>query len=353
MNILVTGANGFVGRALAQRLQQDGHLGGRPISALHLLDLGFDQGGPTQASPAPGQTGAAAGQGLLAVSGASTVPAAVPVHPWAVDLGDAPALQAALAGLAGAGPLHTVFHLASIPGGLAEQQPELAQRVNIAATLALLEHGRTQVEAGQAAPVFVFASSIAVLGDVASLALVDDNTPPQPVLAYGSHKWVGEILLAAHSRRGWVDGRALRLPGVLARPPARTGQLSAFLSDLIRELAAGRGFTCPTGPQARTWASSLPCVVQQLLHAAVLPAAGLGPGRCVTPPTLHFSLAELVQAVGQVHGVPAAQRVQWAPEPRIEALFGRFPPLRTPRADAAGFAHDGDLAALVRSAWCQ
>lgn len=323
MRILITGANGFVGRALAQRLAGSGRLGGQVIAALHLLDLGFD------------------------------APPAAPAQAWTVDLGDAAALQRALERISAAGPLSHVFHLASIPGGLAEQQPGLAQRVNIAATLALLERGRAQVEAGQAAPVFVFASSIAVLGELQDLDRVDDHTPPQPVLGYGAHKWVGEILVAAHSRRGWVDGRSLRLPGVLARPPARTGQLSAFLSDMLRELAAGRPFSCPMSPQASTWASSLPCVVDQLLHAATLDAAALaalGPSRCVTLPTLRFAMAELVDAVAAVHGVPARELVSHASESRIEALFGRFPPLRTTAAEAAGFGRDADLQALVRAA---
>jgi hypothetical protein len=137
---------------------------------------------------------------------------------------------------------------------------------------------------------------------------------------------------------------------VLARPPARTGQLSAFLSDLIRELAAGRDFTCPTTPEASTWASSLPCVVEQLLHAATFDVAASDGHRTLTLPTLRFAMAELVQAVGRVYATPAADLVRWAPDERIEVLFGRFPPLLTPRAQAAGFRPDHDLDTLVRQA---
>jgi nucleoside-diphosphate-sugar epimerase len=169
-------------------------------------------------------------------------------------------------------------------------------------------------------------------------------------LSYGTQKRIGELWVEDFSRRGWVDGRAVRIPGVLARPPARTGQLSAFLSDLIRELAAGRDFTCPTSPEASTWASSLPCVVEQLLHAASFDVTTTEGHRVLTLPTLRFAMAELVQAVGRVYGTPAADLVRWAPDDRIEALFGRFPPLLTPRAQAAGFCPDSDLEALVRQA---
>jgi hypothetical protein len=58
----------------------------------------------------------------------------------------------------------------------------------------------------------------------------------------------------------------------------------------------------------------------------------------------------LVQAVGRVYATPADDLVRWAPDERIEALFGRFPPLLTPRALAAGFRPDSDLDTLVRQA---
>lgn len=315
MHVLITGAAGFLGRALAQRLVPGSLLGDRTVTRLTLMDLVLE------GQPAEG------------------------VRHCAGDMGDAGWLRAALEQEP---PIDALFHLASIPGGTAEQDYPLARRVNLDATQTLLEHGQQQVAAGHGAPVFVFASSIAVFGLMPDR--VDDETPTRPQMTYGTQKRIGELWVEDFSRRGWVDGRAVRIPGVLARPPARTGQLSAFLSDLIRELAAGRDFTCPTSPGATTWASSLPCVVGQLLHAACFDVAARDGHRVLTLPTLRFAMADLVQSVGRVHGVPAAELVRWAPDERIEALFGRFPPLRTPRSEAAGFRSDADLDALVRQA---
>ena len=315
MHVLVTGANGFVGRALARRLAANARLGHAPIERLSLLDLAFD---------AP--------------------PVEAFVRHLAGDMGDATWLRRSLAET----PIDAIFHLASIPGGMAEQQYELARRVNLDATTVLLESGKAQVEAGGRAPVFVFASSIAVFGTMP--ALVTDETLPRPLMTYGAHKLIGETLVADFSRRGWVDGLSLRLPGVLARPPARTGQLSAFMSDIIRELAAGRPFTCPTSPKASTWASSLPCVVDNLVHAATAPVVLLQVRRALTLPTLRFSMEELIDAIAAVHGTDVKTLVRFEPNERIEALFGRFPPLETPAADALGFRTDIDLATLVRRA---
>lgn len=314
MHVLITGANGFVGHALATRLARDGALAGRALRRLSLVDLSF--------------AGAPAREGI--------------VHRLAGDLGDSAWLDAHLPG----DPVDVVFHLASIPGGTAEANYALARRVNLDATLSLLERGKSQVEAGAICPRFVFASSVAVFGTLPEL--VTEAARPRPRMSYGAQKLIGEILVDDFSRRAWVDGVSLRIPGVLARPPAPTGQLSAFLSDIIRELAAGRSFVCPMSASATTWASSLGNVVDNLLYAASLPHHVLSSTRTFTLPTTRFSMAELVEAIGALRGSDTRARVRYEPDERIESLFGRFPPLETPEAEYAGFLRDADLRELVR-----
>jgi D-erythronate 2-dehydrogenase len=316
VHIVITGANGFVGQALGLRLQREARLGHRGIDALTLLDTQFE-GAPPIAPFVQQRTG---------------------------SIADAGVVRSAFER-----PVDVVVHLASIPGGTAEQHYALGRDVNLQGTTLLLENAKTQSEHGGVAPIFVFASTIAVFGSPMP-ALVDDDTPLQPQMSYGAHKLIGEILVADFSRRGWIDGRSVRLPGVLARPPARTGQLSAFMSDIIRELAAGRRFTCPTSEQATTWAASIGNIVDNLVHACTVDSTRLPLRRSLTLPAQCFTFGQLVDAIAQVHGTPARELVSWAPDARIESLFGCFPPLKTPAADAAGFRHDGDLSTLVRRA---
>ena len=56
---------------------------------------------------------------------------------------------------------------------------------------------------------------------------------------------------------------------------------------------------------------------------------------------------DLVRAVADRVGADVFARVRYEPDPRLEALFGAFPPMRTARADAAGFRDDGSVADLV------
>ena len=94
----------------------------------------------------------------------------------------------------------------------------------------------------------VFASTIAVYG-VPMPDVIDENTLPEPSMSYGAHKLIGEILISDYSRRGFIDGRALRLPGIVARPPQPSGMLSAFMSDMIRELGTGERSRVRSAPK--------------------------------------------------------------------------------------------------------
>lgn len=313
VHVLVTGANGFVGKALVARLLQEHRAAWRPLSALTLIDTAFEVSPPDAV--------------VRHIAGSIADAAMV-----------APAFE---------DPVDVVYHLASIPGGMAEQNHELSRDVNLFGTLHLLEAARAQRLRGHVASRFVFASSVAVYGPPFP-AQVDDASLLQPKMSYGAQKLMGEIAVTDFSRRSWIDGLSLRLPGVLARPPAKTGQLSAFLSDIICELAAGREFTCPTTASATTWASSIHNVVDNLLHAADVDSALLPTARALALPTQWFTMGALVEAIAAVHGPQVFERVNWVPDERIESLFGRLPPIVTPAAERAGFRHDGDLPTLVR-----
>lgn len=58
-------------------------------------------------------------------------------------------------------------------------------------------------------------------------SVIDEVTLPEPRMSYGAHKWIGEILIRDYSLRGFIDGRSLRLPGIVSRPPQPAGLLSA------------------------------------------------------------------------------------------------------------------------------
>ena len=139
-------------------------------------------------------------------------------------------------------------------------------------------------------------------------------------------------------------------PGVVARPAERNGALSAFASDLIREPAQGRKYTCPIGPEGSMWLLSLPACVDSLLHAAAIPAGQLPAGRAWNLPALRATTQEVVRALCRRFGPALAQRVQYQPVASMQAQFAQWPPLATPIGDFLGFRHDGNLDTLIELA---
>lgn len=298
MRIIVTGAGGFVGSRLVARLADH-----------DVVALDQDAGG---------------------------IPDLPHVTGLAGDLCDPAVLEAAMHGGCDA-----VVHLATVPGGAAEQQPGLARRVNVDASMALAD---AAAGAGEQ-PRFVFASSIAVFGAPLP-ASVDDSTPVSPTLRYGAHKAMMELWISTLTRRGAIDGLSLRLPGVVARPRGPSGMKSAFLSDVFHAMVSGESCTLPVSAGATSWLISVECAAANLVHALRADLTKAPPSRALTLPALRVSMSDLLSEIARQTSVSTAA-VSYRPDSDIEATFGALPPLRTDAANALGFDNDGDLTGLV------
>lgn len=301
MHVVVTGAGGFVGRQIVSRLLARGD----SVTAMDMVAGGI---------PA----------GARALAG---------------DLAD-PAVRAE----ALAGGCDAVIHLATVPGGAAEADPAASRRINIDAGYDLI----LEAAAAGHRPRFVYASSIAVFGDPLP-AQVDDATALSPKMIYGGHKAMLEHAVAMFSNRGLIEGVTVRLPGILARPKGPSGMKSAFMSDLFHALKAGEAFTCPVSAGGTIWAQSVARCADNFIHALSLDTGLLPPTRAVTLPALRITMGDLAAEIARQCGA-APGLVTYAPDAALEAAFAAQPPLATPAAQRAGFAHDGNLATLVASA---
>ena len=310
MRIVITGGCGFLGRRVAMRLLDRGTAAG-PVEELIL----FDNAPP--ALPLPDDIR------LSFVTG---------------DIAD----RATVASLIGPGT-DAVFHLAAIVSGQAEADLDLGARVNVDATRLLLDACR---HAGTA-PVVVFSSSVAVYGGDLP-AVVDDSTPLWPASTYGTQKVIGELLLADYTRKGFVDGRALRLPTISVRPGAPNRAASSFLSGIIREPLAGLPAVCPVAPEAQVWLASPDSAVANLVSGAEL---DLGTDRRgVNLPGVSVSVGEMVRTLAAVAGPAVADLVRWEPDPTISALVETWPArIDTGRALAAGLRADAGFEALLEA----
>jgi D-erythronate 2-dehydrogenase len=293
VRIAVTGADGFVGRAVVRRLVEHG-LG----DGLKLVDRSFaEMNGPGE---------------RLAIDLAEPGVAA-----WVADRADC------------------LIHLAALPGAAAEADPHASRQINVHATLALLEAMRGRR--------VVLASSIAVYGS-ALPPQIDDATPAAPDSTYGTHKRMVELAFADMVRQGELSGLALRLPGIVARPAAAGAFGSSFLSEVFHAARHGSPLVLPVSPEATTWLMSVRRCAGNLVDAAL---ADSSCAEAVTLPAVRARMSDLLAALAR-HG--NVSRVSYRPDPALERVFGAWPPLTAARARAFGFGADKDLPELVAAA---
>ncbi len=298
MRILITGADGFIGRALVAKFLFSGTVAGKKVTRLLLLDKQF---GVKYADPR------------------------VMLH--CGDIGDPKLLRRVLAD-----GVSLVYHLANVPEALAEQDYSLGYQVNLLGSQYLME----QLRCVQPAVRLVFASSSAVYGDELK------------GFSYCTHKRMIELLVDDLGRRGEVDGCAVRLPEVVARSDSH-GLGSAFMSELLLHMAADKPYVCPVSEVATAWWLSLKTCVENLVRLAEVDAAALAKQRIIQLPVLQLSVGQVIDAMAKRFGEERRDLVTFEPDSSTEKLFGQYPRIRTPRARQLGLVNDENVHRLVRN----
>jgi D-erythronate 2-dehydrogenase len=238
----------------------------------------------------------------------------------------------------------SVFHLASVVSGGAEQDFDLGYRVNLDGIRNLLEACRKCAKP----PKFVFASSVAAFGG-ALPEVLDDSTTPTPQTSYGTQKVISEYLIADYTRKGMIDGRSLRLPTIVVRPGKPNLAASSFASGIIREPINGVESECPVPDSTGVWVLSPRRVVEAFIHAHDLPASAWPSNRVVNLPGITVSVREMIDAMGRVAGADTVKRVRFVPDERIQNIVKTWPVrFRTERAAKMGFKADASFEDVVR-----
>jgi len=316
MRIVITGGAGFLGTRLARAILARGTLtdargSARTVREIVLLDV----------ASAPDFGDAR----VRAIAG---------------DLADPAVIEQAVAS-----DTDTVFHLAAVVSGQAEAEFDVGMRVNLDATRALLERCRRI----KAPPKFVFTSSLAVFGGPLADPVPDD-APLMPQASYGTQKAIGEYLVYDMTRKGFIDGRSLRLPTVTVRPGKPNKAASSFASGVIREPLSGVEAICPVAPTTRMWVISPRAVVENLLVGHEAPASAFSYTRSVNVPGISVSVGDMIAALRRVAGDAVADRVKWEFDPAVDRIVSTWPSNFAPKlGPALGMKSDPDFETIIRA----
>ncbi len=316
MKVLITGGAGFLGRRLAKALLQRGTLKNAEgveenIEQLILFDV----------IPALGITDAR----VQVVTG---------------DVADPGVLEDVIDA-----ETTSIFHLAAVVSSEAESDFDLGIRTNLDASRHLFETCRSIGHR----PKIIFASSLAVYGGNLP-EVVQDDTALNPKTSFGVQKAIGELLLADYSRKGFIDGRAMRLPTISVRPGKPNKAASSFSSDIIREPFNNVATVCPVTADMRLWLMSPRQAVECMIWGHNLGSESFAQVPVINLPGVCVSVGEMVEILGKIAGPAAARLIRWEADPMVQRIVGSWPSrwdMR--RAHMLGFKGDRDFESIVRA----
>ncbi|VVN69706.1 D-erythronate dehydrogenase [Pseudomonas fluorescens] len=291
MNILVTGAAGFLGRRLIEALLLRGSLTdrtgqSRPIEQIVAFDM-------------------------VELTGINDPRVKVVCG----DIANAHVLERLIDA-----NTDSIFHLAAVVSSQAEADFELGMRINFSATQHMLERVR---QLGTC-PKWVMTSSVAVFGGQLP-EQVPDNQVWAPQSSYGTQKAMNDLLLADYSRRAFVDGRSLRMPTIVVRPGKPNLAASSFASGIIREPLNGQTSVCPVPLDTRLWLMSPAQAIRNLIHGHELGSEQLTEGRVINMPGLSITVERMIEALRETAGAQVAERIRLEPNQAIERIVGSWP----------------------------
>ena len=314
VKILILGGGGMIGQKMASRIAEGGWQG-QPAHVV-LYDIGFAENGAPAAQQICGRLNADGEAARLA------------------------ALQP-----------DVIFHLAAIVSGEAEEEFHKGWDVNMFATWYLLEALRSEHEnsGGSYRPRIVFSSSIAVFGAPFPDRISDDFFTA-PLTSYGAQKACCELMLSDFSRKGFMDGIAIRLPTISVRPGKPNKAASGFFSGIIREPLNGQEAILPVPDTVRHWHASPRSAVGFLVHAGALDLADVGDRRVLNMPGLSCTVAEQIEALRNIAGSDVVARIRSEPDEKIAKIVSGWPcNFDTRRATELGFVSEQSFAEIVRA----
>jgi nucleoside-diphosphate-sugar epimerase len=295
MKVLVLGAAGFIGTHLAHALCRRGELRARDHAKQKIDELVLADNRPVLHVPA-------------SLSGAK-------VRTVQGTICDAQFVEAVFAT-----DFDAVFHLAATLTLDAEIDFAHGLEVNVHALMRLLEQCRKQARA----PAFIFASSISTFGGPLP-DTVDDHVAQTPQTSYGTHKVIAEQLINDYSRRGFIDGRVLRLPVVLTHPGPPSASVSDRIAALIREPLNGRDAVCPLDQGTRFPVASARCVADSLIAMHDFPASAFGVTRAMNLPSLTITPLEIEAAVKRCAGAGGLGQIAWQRDLQMQDIVDGWP----------------------------
>ena len=126
-------------------------------------------------------------------------------------------------------------------------------------------------------------------------------------------------------------------------------QRLVFFSNIIREPLAGKEAVLPVSDDVLHWFASPRAAVGFCSRAATIDPSLVGPRRAITMPGLAVTVAQQIEALGEVAGQNVVARIRREPDEFIQQMVAGWPRnFEAARALELGFQPDNSFAQIIR-----
>jgi len=233
--------------------------------------------------------------------------------------------------------IHSIYHLAALLSTRAEFTPESAHRVNVEGTMYLLKLAVEQSRWHGFPVKFLFPSSIAVYGlpsvqEKKRAGKVAEKDWTMPNTMYGCNKLYCEHLgryYAHHYRqlavdtekRGGVDFRCIRFPGLISAVTVPSGGTSDYAPEMLHAAAQGKPYECFVREDVRIPFMAMPDAIDALLKLESAPAERLS--------QTVYNITSFSPSAGEIRATAlrafAGAQISFRPDDKRQAIVDSWP----------------------------
>jgi len=250
----------------------------------------------------------------------------------------------------------TVLHLAALLSGYAEENFDLGMKVNLFGTINVIECVRSLTEELGGPQIYLYVSTdyVAMFNDFNRANAVTEESFRLSPVSYGVQKACNELLISDYTRKGFIDGRVVRLSAVIGRP-GWSNSISYPYTGIFTQPLEGKDYDCPLPMDVPYPCSSLDKNVEALVFlASKVDSEAIGHNRVIQAPCMTMNLKmiwEACQEVAKEEGVPLGTVTQSSPAAAGTTTVTEInvcPNVSCAKAEALGCPMGVDLKEIIR-----
>jgi len=250
----------------------------------------------------------------------------------------------------------TVMHLAALLSGYSEENFDLGMKVNLFGTINVVECVRSLAEELGGPQIYMYVSTdyVAMFNEYNQTHTVTEESFRLSPVSYGVQKACNELLISDYTRKGFVDGRVVRLSAVIGRP-GWSNSISYPYTGIFTQPLEGKDYDCPLPMEVPYPCSALNTNVKALIFLSTkVDSEAIGHNRVVQAPCQTMTLKmiwEACQEVAAEEGVELGTVTQSSPAAAGTTTVTEInvcPDVGCEKARALGCEMEVDLKDIIR-----